>query len=437
MKPSKYNHFCSFTSEQSIAYNARSGALALIDNNKLKMYTEFVNAGKEIEDKELEQDLLHGSFLVEDSIDELDIIRHNMLRGRYATNVLTLTIAPTSDCNFRCVYCYQKSVLNCEYMSESVQDAIINLVDSMKSHLQAVSVTWYGGEPLLALPIIQKISTELIKICDVNHISYTANMITNGYLLSRSTLEVLKGIRIQFLQITLDGGPKQHNAKRPLSNGDESFWVILNNLRNGYDLLPQVSLRINLDCNNLSAGDEVKQYITEYGIIDKVVPYYGRIRNDNECYDDDKCLSACEFAEIEYDFALEVNSSAFRKPVRLPNSRTSFCGADRVYSFVISANGLLYKCWSDIGNLSRSVGNILNSANDINSTYLEYLLFDPTQIAPCKDCNILPICMGGCPFQRILSGKQECTKYKFILNRYLGDITRRLLCARHIEQSSI
>lgn len=437
MKPSKFNHFLPFTPEQSIAYNALSNALALIDSEKLKMYTEFVHAGKDIKDKELEKDLLHGSFLVEDNIDELDIIRHNMLRGRYATNVLTLTIAPTSDCNFRCVYCYQKSVLSCEYMSESIQDAIVNLIDSMKSHLQAVSVTWYGGEPLLALPIIQKLSTEFMKICDENHILYDANMITNGYLLTRNTLEVLKNIKVKFFQITLDGGPEQHNAKRPLFNGKETFWTILDNLRNGYDLLPRVSLRINLDCDNLSAGDEVKRYLVEYGMIDKVVPYYGRIRNDNECYDDGKCLNACEFAEIEYNFALEVNLSTPQNSVKLPNSRTSFCGADKVYSFVISANGLLYKCWSDIGNPLKSIGNILNSINDINSTYLEYLLFDPTQVIPCKNCNILPICMGGCPFQRIVSGKQECSKYKYILNRCLSDATKKLLCARHIEQSTI
>lgn len=426
MKPSRFNHFLPFTSDKSIAYNALSNALALIDNKKFKMYTQFVDTGKELTDKELVKDLLHGSFLVEDDIDELDIVRHNMLRGRYATNVLTLTIAPTSDCNFRCVYCYQKSVLSCEYMSESIQNAVVNLLNSMKSHLQAFSVTWYGGEPLLALPIIQELSTEFMRICNENHISYAANMITNGYLLTRNTLEVLKNIKVRFLQITLDGGPEQHNAKRPLSNGEKTFWAILNNLRDGYDLLPQVSLRINLDCDNLSAGDEVRQYITEYGMIDKVVPYFGRIRNDNECYDDSKCLNACEFAEIEYNYTLEVGSSTHSTEAKLPNSRTSFCGADRVCSFVISANGLLYKCWSDIGNPSRSVGNILNSINDINSTYLNYLLFDPTQVTPCKDCNVLPICMGGCPFQRIASGKQECSKYKFILNRCLSDATSAL-----------
>ena len=433
MKPSRYNHFIPFSSGQSIAYNALSNALALIDNQKLDSFYQFVENGIDIEDDKLREDLLRGTFLLEDDIDEMAVVRFNMLRGRYATNVLTLTIAPTSDCNFRCIYCYQKEVSGCDYMTESIEDAIVQLLESQKSRLQAFSVTWYGGEPLLALPNIQRLSERFIAICDEKDILYSANMITNGYLLTKEALDILKSVRVDFIQITLDGSPEQHNKKRPFKDGSGTFWTILNNLRYGYDMLPRVSLRINLDRDNPSAGSAVKNYLTEYALLDKVTPYFGCIRNDNDCYDDDRCINVCDFAEIEYDFALETEPSESSHAVLYPVGKSSFCGADRVCSFVISANGLLYKCWSDMGNPIKSVGNILEPFSDLNSVYLAYLLFDPTIISPCKECSILPICMGGCPFQRITQGKQQCSNHKYILDRCLKNAATKLISNRKLN----
>lgn len=47
-------------------------------------------------------------------------------------------------------------------------------------------------------------------------------MITNGYLLSRDVLTILK-IKVDFIQITIDGGPKVHDLKRPLADGSKTF----------------------------------------------------------------------------------------------------------------------------------------------------------------------------------------------------------------------
>ncbi len=422
MKVSKYNHIIPFTEEKSIAYNALSNALAFMDNESLEKYNQFVKNGVEIGDEQLVKNLLHGSFLLDDNIDELDIIRHRMLMGRYATNVLTLTIAPTSDCNFRCTYCYEKSVINYIYMTESIQDAIVNFVDSQKTNLRELSVVWYGGEPLLALDIIENLSRQFIHICEDMDIAYSSYMITNGYLLTRNTLEILKELKVSFLQVTLDGDLEHHNKRRPLANGSPTFETILNNLKEGYDLLPRVSLRVNIDHDNVSVAHKISSYLEEARISDKIIPYYGCVRSDNECYNDDKCLNTCEFAELEYNFSMEMGNHKNYYPI----NKASFCCADRVYGYVISADGLLYKCWSDIGNRARSVGNILYPFNYVNEIYLKYMLFEPMSFSPCKDCNILPICMGGCPFQRITTGKQQCSNYKYILHRCLTDVVHRL-----------
>lgn len=83
---------------------------------------------------------------------------------RYNRSHLSLVIAATSNCNFRCVYCYEGSVLRASTMSEAIQEAIVKFVESEAPHLETFTVTWYGGEPLLALDIIENLSIKFVDI---------------------------------------------------------------------------------------------------------------------------------------------------------------------------------------------------------------------------------------------------------------------------------
>ena len=49
------------------------------------------------------------------------------------------------------------------------------------------------------------------------------------------------------------------------------------NLKKGYEILPNVSLRINIDKSNLTSGDEVYNYLKENSLLDKITPYYGKV----------------------------------------------------------------------------------------------------------------------------------------------------------------
>lgn len=415
MKPSRYNHFFKFDEYHSIAYNSFSNALAMIENEKLNDYYDYIDYKKDM-DISLLKDLNKGSFLIEEDIDELELVRYNISRSRFSTSTLSLTIAPTSDCNFRCIYCFQKNKHSYEYMTDELQTSITNFVNKHANHIHTLNIIWYGGEPLLAFKIIENLSLNFLSICKQNNIEYNASMITNGYLLSRDVLAVLKKMKVDFIQITLDGGPEVHDLKRPLADGSKTFEKILCNLYEGYDLLPRISLRINIDKSNQNEGKVVMDYLKKYGLCEKVTPYFGCIRDDNDCYDKEKCLNENIFAKLEFDFAVAVKPNTI---VKYPKSKFSFCCADNISSWVIGVDGSLYKCWSEIGDVSKCIGNISNDENIVNKTLLEYVMFDPTTKEPCKSCNILPICMGGCPFQRRSEGSLPCSNYKFILEQCL------------------
>ncbi|MDU5925118.1 MAG: SPASM domain-containing protein, partial [Finegoldia magna] len=103
---------------------------------------------------------------------------------------------------------------------------------------------------------------------------------------------------------------------------------------------------------------------------------------------------------------------------------TNFCGADAVNSLVINSNGDLYKCWSDIGFVDRKIGNINDNFSGNTSMYYDYMLYDPTEDEECKKCKLLPICMGGCPYQRVVNKKKGCNRFKENMDDFMKKIVK-------------
>lgn len=113
MRKSKYNYH--FTDgNKIIMYNARTNALVRMDESDFKNYENYaLNNQNEIEE-ELKQSLKYGGYIVEDDANELDMIRYQVYASRFSSNIMNLTIAPISDCNFRCPYCYERNVFTPE-----------------------------------------------------------------------------------------------------------------------------------------------------------------------------------------------------------------------------------------------------------------------------------------------------------------------------------
>lgn len=408
-----------------IAFNSLSGALALMSEDNHKLFMLFCEEGRQIENEELIKNLQIGGFVIADDSDELDIIRLNMLAKRYNTNSLVLTIVPTSDCNFSCTYCYEKKVIKNDYMKEEIQDKIIEIVRNQSNALSSLNICWFGGEPLLAINIIERLTNAFLKICYENNITYTASMVTNGYLLNRQNVVKLNELKIQHLQVTIDGLPEEHNKRRPLVNGGGTFDIIMKNLIENVDILPPVGMRINIDKNNINSksGEYVYNYIVENRLTKKVTPYLGSIGNRNECVDSSECLDTLDYSKEYMKHSIYISKDSQKPSNVYPRRLGNYCQADRYNSHLIGPSGDLYRCWSDIGIATKSIGNILNESDTLNRLYYKYMMFDPTMIKPCNQCNLLPICMGGCPQRRLDGDSDMCTIYRYIMEECLTNIT--------------
>lgn len=145
-------------------FNAKSLALALVDHSKVEQYENFRQTHQKSHMRLFEgpEDrwIHYWRFHWRKSYFEVWATLF-----RYNRSHLSLVIAATSNCNFRCVYCYEGSVLRASTMSEAIQEAIVKFVESEAPHLETFTVTWYGGEPLLALDIIENLSIKFVDIC--------------------------------------------------------------------------------------------------------------------------------------------------------------------------------------------------------------------------------------------------------------------------------
>ena len=256
MKVSNYNFFIKrgTGNKDYIAYNSRTNALALVSEEQFEAVKNFENTGKMIEDTDFLEELKIGGFVINTEINELEQIKFKMLRQRFRTDVLSLIIAPTSDCNFRCIYCYEKDSIKHPPMSLEVQDSIVDFVKQKSKTIKRLRVTWYGGEPMLCFEIIKKLSFEMIEICRENNIDYAAGIVTNGYFLTPENCKEFIDLKIMSMQITLDGDKEYHDSRRILKDGRGSFDKIIHNLQTIKGILPyKISIRINVDRENEKA----------------------------------------------------------------------------------------------------------------------------------------------------------------------------------------
>lgn len=186
MKSSKYNIFFDADDGTHLGFNGITGALASFDEVnwlKVKQINEDPNSidWNTQENIELKESLLEGFFILDESLDEIDLMKIKLNMGRYANNEWVMSICPTLNCNFACPYCYEGEEIKVPgRMSQEIVESTISFLGKKLPEIRTLRIIWYGGEPLLEFETIKGISERLIQKCAEQHCTYVATMITNG-----------------------------------------------------------------------------------------------------------------------------------------------------------------------------------------------------------------------------------------------------------------
>lgn len=394
---SKYNILSKSEKYGYLLFNTMSLAFIRINEQDIDMWKKLRETPDSYTNFQNYDFLIKARILVDNQEDDLNVYLADVLKNRYNSSDMALTILPTRGCNFGCIYCYEQDRPNV-LMNEQTEKAIVKFVCS-NSNLKRLSVVWYGGEPLLNFDSMVR----LTKMFKQLNIEYSAKTVSNGYLLTKEKADLMKDLAIRNIQITFDGSEEIHNQRRFLLGGQPTYRKIMDNLKYLLSINKEITIdiRTNIDRRN---KDDYNKFYQDFKseINDKRVTMYPGFVSDllsSECVSPEFNISeggykAQFILDIFDKYGIEIKSF-------LPKYRRHSCVASKYFAFVIGPEGELYKCWRMVGNQKEAIGNVNDGSFDMVK-FSKYLIgADYTLDSKCLQCEFITLCGGGCPLVRM------------------------------------
>lgn len=429
MRISKYTFL--FTNQDSYyVYNSLSNALLEIDS---ELYTklEYLKKTKaqitEQEDKEVVETLLQNNIITESDTDDLLVYKSIIQQQRSEQTFMHLTLAPTMDCCFKCHYCFEKYKSK-KHMTPEIMESIIEYVNNQKS-LNGIHLTWFGGEPLLAIKEIDEFYTNYSG--KLNSKIVQSNIITTGFHLDEESIQLFKKNHINMIQITLDGIKETHNRIKFLKECDDVFSKVIDNIELLNDLAPEIhiAIRVNLTLKNAHEFSELVSFFQHRFNNRKNISITPAFVLDRGTSNSKKCQSTLFNHKQRSQYILKLAKEGYNVSQMLYPSRfINECAIRNKVAISFDSEGYAYKCWEVIGNQKYAIGKLDTKGQiiNVNNTMLNRQLYgsDPLDDPKCKECNYLPICNGGCPIQRIENEfegghNDNCTYYKNYIEDFI------------------
>ena len=192
-------------------------------------------------------------------VDEYRKINKRLITSSYLNNPSTFTIFTTLKCNARCFYCYELNMKK-KHMTLETADKVIEYILSCTCNGQTVKLDWFGGEPTVNMDVIDYITTILRN----SNRKILSSMISNGYLFDETNTKKAKyEWNLNNIQITLDGTEEEYNkTKRFIYKNDPSpFKTVINNIHNLLNYNIGVTIRLNVDNNNIDNIRELLHFL--------------------------------------------------------------------------------------------------------------------------------------------------------------------------------
>lgn len=382
-----------------LIYNSRTNSFYEQTKDGYDFLTSYLNNQSKtfssIESSFIEN-LKSALILVEENEDDCYV--QDQLLNHYIKTFnplsLHLTIVPTITCNLRCPYCFEENKPT-GIISDTTIESLVKFIKDHKG-AKKCSITWFGGEPLLALKQIRK---TLDKIQSIDKLPLTYHsIVTNGTLLNEDAIELFSKYPLHSMQVTFDGFKNSHDSKRFFADGTGSFDRIVENVLAFARHCPRtkMSFRINVDNNNITDYIEIHKYLTDIFKGHDIHIYAGILRANRGCESETFFTSKDHVRFNRYLVENGIPAQTY------PSHCDKGCCATSTSSYVIGPKGEIYCCWEHVGNPKLTIGNISSETLTNRQLYNNFILnghcFNDSR---CKECGFLPICSGGCAKKRL------------------------------------
>lgn len=360
-------------------------------------------------------------FLVRAGTNEMDMFRLQYMQQQWRHDVLQFILLASEDCNFRCVYCYEKFERGT--MTPETREGLKALIDKRGPTLRHTSISWFGGEPLYGWEAIEDLLPHFNDAAKRHGFGFSQVMTTNAYLLTEERATRLLDWGCRRYQITVDGLADEHDCKRVGRDGSPTFDVIFDNLLSLSRRKEQfrVDLRVNFDNKNFPKLGQFMEVISEHFAGDsrfqlrfRPVGKWGGDNDENldTCGKTDRKVILRDLQAKAAEIGLAQESGI--TDVAAPGSNA--CYAARPYNFIVGATGKLMKCTIALYEMEENVVGQLHPDGTLelkNEQMAHWVAPHFESDALCKSCYILPGCQGAhCPLTRVQDNQRTCCATK-------------------------
>lgn len=409
-----------------------SGIATLKDVNSNDFPSNFIN------------DLYQKEYLLDSDFDVLNLLEKNVNDTQFKkAGVINLTIGTTITCNMGCSYCFEfikpNHTLKDDKVKKGIVDYINQIVTNSGKNIHTLSVTWYGGEPLINMKAIEDLSLSLRNLASTFNLKYESKVITNGIYLNKRNAEILVNCGVQSAQITIDGAREVHDVKRPLKQAKgENYFKIIRNIAEIENKELSYTIRLNIDKEVANSIPTLLDDLYEYGIWPHknsqihFDPAWLRSYDEIDLSKDEenKRMSIDEYFEFKQNFRLELikrynewasklNKNNAKLKWDLPMYQSTCATWASPISLVVDPNGFVHKCWETIHDDSKAPTSVFEPYDPNRfQKYSSFNRYNHNEV--CRNCSYLPICDKiSCSYEALKNAVPECTPWKYKLKDYL------------------
>ncbi len=347
---------------------------------------------------------------------------------------VSFAIACTYACNLQCVYCFQRAdptIRQATLDSDKIK-MLAEAITTLKKNLLILSPLDYsieltGGEPLL--PANRSVVEQLLDVLRDEWILIT----TNGFCVS-DFVDLLSDYQVR-LKITVDGPVSVHDERKKTLSGQGTYHRIVEGIKEARKAGIPVSVKVNIDQNNLETLSLLMDRFTSYGWTKDTGITFGlaRVRATSSY---SPVWTAAEFVEqmcsylekhnLQQYFEIFFPGYAYFQDIisgEDPETSIYKCRIDRTFFF--SPDGTIHPCIRMSGSpVGTFFPQFFLDENEIN----RFMSRNITCMQKCSECRYALVCGGGCPAD---SREQYgsifhpfCADYPRILKTYIPYLLR-------------
>lgn len=384
---------------------------------------ELVEAAEAI--KEQFADLQECGYLAPKRVERIEHPATSQVENYLNRGVQKLTLQVTQNCNLRCKYCIysENSNLNQRSHSNNVMSwetakRAIDFYRRSSIDFDDVTIGFYGGEPLLAFPLIKDVVRYAEEVFEGREIVFTIT--TNATLMNEEVIDFMLTHKFN-ITLSIDGPKRVQDKNRVFCDGSGSYDKMMENVKMAYDKDPKklkdalvnmvveptqdyeelltlfnepVLQNVNartafVEEDNMTKGAS-RDYMEKYNY-DRFLTFLEYFRGENKVYPN----KIMEQETLSFSTSIGRFSTRVIQPIASPSGS---CVPGKLRLFV-NCFGDFYPCEKVNENSAMKIGS-LDRGFDYDKVRK---LLNAGQLDPerCKSCWAISLC-GICP--RVFDG---------------------------------